>query len=140
MEITEILLSEKAIAEIDDGVWIDDIAEAPGLRLKVRGWSSQKVQSAKSFKERRTSRKERDATGAILHEAQIRIIRELVAEVILLDWDGLTEGGKPLPYSRELARKWLTSRTGDKFLGMVSDAATQVDNRLEDVAEELEKN
>lgn len=140
MEIHELLLSEKAIAEIDDGVWIDDITEAPGLRLKVRGWSSEKVQSLKSFKERRASRKERDASGNLVHAAQIRIIRELVAEVILLDWDGLTEGGKPVPYSKELARKWLTSRTGDKFLGMVSDAATQVDNRLEDVAEELEKN
>lgn len=140
MDINEILLSEKAIAEIDDGVWIDDIADAPGIRLKVRGWSSEKVQAAKSFKERRAPRKERDATGALSHAAQIRIIRELVSDVILLDWEGLTEGGKPLPYSRELARKWLTSRTGDKFLGMVSDAATQVDNRLEDAAEELEKN
>lgn len=140
MDINEILLSEKAIAEIDDGVWIEDLPEAPGIRLKVRGWSSEKVQSLKSFKERRASRKDRDVSGNLAHAAQIRIIREVVAEAILLDWDGLTEGGKPVPYSKELARKWLTSRTGDKFLGMVSDAATQVDNRLEDVAEELEKN
>ena len=140
MEINEILLDEKTIAEIDDGIWIDDITDAPGVRLKVRGWSSEKVQSLKSFKERRAPRKERDVTGNLSHAAHIRIIRELVAEVILLDWEGLTEAGKPIPYSKELARKWLTSRTGDKFLGMVSDAATQVDNRLEDVAEELEKN
>lgn len=140
MDISEILLDEKTIAAIDDGVWIDDNPEAPGLRLKVRGWSSEKVQSLKSFKERRASRKERDASGNLVHAAQIRIIREVVAEAILLDWEGLTEGGKPIPYSKELARKWLMSRTGDKFLGIVSDAATQVDNRLEDAAEELEKN
>lgn len=140
MDISEILLDEKTIAAIDDGVWIDDNPEAPGIRLKVRGWSSEKVQSLKSFKERRASRKERDASGNLVHAAQIRIIREVVAEAVLLDWEGLTEGGKPVPYSKELARKWLTSRTGDKFLGIVSEAATQVDNRLEDAAEELEKN
>lgn len=140
MDISELLLSEKAIAEIDDGIWIDDIAEAPGLKLKVRGWSSEKVMAVKSFKERRAPRKERDGSGHLTHNANIRIIRELVVEAILLDWDGLSEGGKPVPYSKDLARKWLTSRTGDKFLGMVSDAATQVDNRLEDTGEELEKN
>ena len=140
MDISDILLSEQAIAAIDDGVWIDDIPEAPGMRLKVRGWSSEKVQSLKSFKEGRAPRKERDTAGGLSHAAQVRIVRELVCEVILLDWDGLTEAGQPVPYSKDLARKWLTSRAGDKFLGMVSDAATQVDNRLEDTAEELEKN
>lgn len=140
MEIKEILLDEKALAAVDDGVWIDDIPDALGVRLKVRGWSSEKVQSVKSFKERRASRKDRDATGALSHAANIRIVRELVSEAILLDWEGITDGGKPVPYSKDLARKWLTSREGDRFLGMVSDAAKQVDFILEDSAEDLEKN
>jgi len=140
MDINEILLNEETIAKIDDGVWIDDIAEAPGLRLKVRGWSSEKVQALKSFKERRASRKERDVSGNLVHTAQIRIVREVVAEVVLLDWEGLTDAGQPIPYSKEMARKWLTSRAGDKFLGIVSEAATQADNLLEDAAEELENN
>lgn len=140
MDINEILIPQAAVEAIEDGVWIDDIIGAPGLKLKVRGLSSRKVQNYRDNRYRRVPRKDRDAQGNVKTEAVSQITRDTLSEMVLLDWEGIQQNGQAVPYSKELARKWLTDRTGDRFVGLVTDAALQVDDMQNDSAEELEKN
>lgn len=140
MEINEILIPEKAVAAVEDGHWVDDIIGAPGLKLRVRGLSSRKVQGYRDNKLRRVPRKDRDAQGNVKADMLSQVTREVLVDVVLLDWDGIKQNGKPVPYSKELAKKWLTDRTGDRLVGFVTDAALQVDDMQNDSAEDLEKN
>lgn len=140
MDINEILIPQSAVSAIEDGVWIDDIIGAPGLKLRVRGLSSRKVQNYRDTRYRRVPRKDKDAQGNLKAEAVAQITRDTLVEMVLLDWDGIKQNGQAVPYSKELARKWLTDRTGDRFVGFVTDAALQVDDMQNDSAEELEKN
>ena len=140
MDINEILIPQSAVEAIEDGVWVDDIIGAPGLKLKVRGLSSRKVQNYRDNRFRRVPRKDRDAKGNVRAEVIAQITRDTLAEAVLIDWDGIEQGGTPVPYDKELARKWITDRTGDRFVGFVTDAALQVDDMQNDSAEDLEKN
>lgn len=138
MDIKDLILSDEALDVIDNGTWVGDFYEAPGLRLLVTGLSakaSQDLLEQKHAKLRLTNR------GKPLSNAQlIRATKEVLAEVVLKDWDGLKDGGKPVPYSKELASKWIMSRTGEKFTALVLQAAQRVDAQASDFAEEVEKN
>lgn len=140
MDINEILIPETAVQAVEDGHWVDDIIGAPGLKLRVRGLSSRKVQNYRDNKLRRVARKDRDAQGNVKAEVISQITRDVLVEVVLLDWDGIKQDGKPVPYSKDLARKWLTGRTGDRLVGFVTDAALQVDDLQNETDEDLEKN
>lgn len=139
MELNEILIPQEAIDHIEDGVWIDDIMGAPDLKLKVRGLSSRKVQNYRDNKLRRVARKDRNADGSVKSDVMRQISRDVLAEVVLLDWN-ITQGGEPVPFSKETARKWMNSPTGDRLVGFATDAALQVDDLANESAEELEKN
>lgn len=140
MDINEILIPAKAVEAVEDGHWIDDIIGAPGLRLKVRGLSSRKVMAYRDNKIRRVPRKDRDSQGNIKTDTLTSITRDTAIEVVLLDWEGITNNGEAVPYNKDLARQWLSSPTGDKMLGFITDAALQVDEMKNSSAEDLEKN
>lgn len=44
MDINNLVLTDDAVATIDNGAWVGDLAGAPGVKLKVRGWGSKSVQ------------------------------------------------------------------------------------------------
>lgn len=45
--------------------------------------------------------------GKLSDEVSTQLAVEVIAEAILLDWEGITDGGKPLPYSKENAIRML---------------------------------
>lgn len=67
-----------------------------------------------------------------------QITREAAAETILVDWEGVTRDGEPLPYSKEEALKLLTARKD--FYGLVLTAAQNMDNFRVRAQKQLEKN
>lgn len=140
MDINEILIPETAIKAIEEGHWVEDIPNAPGLRLRVRGLSSRKVLGLHDLKIRKAPRTDKNADGSLKSEASLRITREVYAEAVLLEWDGITANGKPVPYSKEMAKKWLSDRSGDNFMRFVTYAANEVDELQNETAESLEKN
>lgn len=127
-------------AGIEAGQWVGDIPNMGNLRLRVRGFSSPSVVTARSRKERAVERKERRRDGGLKPEAAMRVLSETLHEVVLLDWDGITEDGKPVPYSKELAKTWLTDPNMQPFNDAVSWAAMVVDNGEADKAEEIAGN
>lgn len=74
--------------------------------------------------------------GGFKSEVTQRITREVLHEAILLEWDGLMDGDKPLTYSESLAGQLLLDPDYDEFAGAVTWAAGVVDTDNEEVAEE----
>lgn len=127
-------------AKIDGGEWVGDIQGMDDLRLKVRGLSSPVVTNLRARKERKVPRKDRLPTGQLKTDVAIRVLGEVLAEVVLLDWDGLTDNGVAIPYSKKLALKYLTEREYQTFADAVTWAANQVDGAQGEAQDELEGN
>jgi hypothetical protein len=137
MDITSF---KRDAAGIDAGQWVGDIPNTGDLRLRVRGFTSPTVVAVRSRKERAVERKDRRRDGGLKPEAAMRVLSETLCEVVLLDWDGITDGGKPVPYSKDLAKKWLSDPNMQPFADAVSWAAMVVDNGEAAKAEEIAGN
>lgn len=55
-----------------------------------------------------------------------RISRELLCETVLIGWDGITDDGKDVPYSPELARTIIMDPMNIRFANAVRWAAMQL--------------
>lgn len=118
MELSSIRQNIKAI---EAGAWVKDIPGLGDIALKVRGFSNADYA-------RRSSEL---VAGLAPHEKrdpdmQVKLARQLLLETVLIDWRGLADGGKPVPYSREQAEKLLTEPEYRDFADGVSWAAAVV--------------
>jgi hypothetical protein len=127
-------------AAVSSGQWIGDIPGMGDVQFKVRGFSSPMAIAYRSRKERSAPRSDRNRDGTLKPEASVRVISELLAEVVLLDWSGITDGGEPVLYSAELAMEWLTDPDMVFFADGVAWAAQVVDRGSAEMREDLEKN
>jgi hypothetical protein len=62
-----------------------------------------------------------------------KVLAGPVARRVLLDWRGIKDGGTDVPYSVELATKWL--REIAEFFALVEDHAGELDAFLVDQTE-----
>lgn len=126
--------------QIEAGQWVSDIPGMDDLRLRVRGLTSPTVSALRGRKQRKVSKNGRNSDGTIKSDIEMRIFGEVLFEVVLLEWDGLTDNGKPVPYDRELAKQWLTNPDYMPFADAVTWAAQLVDRGLAEQQGGLEKN
>lgn len=136
MDISKLILTDAALDIVDNGIWVGDLSGAPGVELMVTGMDRCDAVS----KEIRRGVELEIARGSDREEAAEITVRRLLSSHILKDWRGLTDGGKPLPYSRELADKFLSTRKGDALAALVIEAARRVDREANEMAAEIEKN
>jgi hypothetical protein len=136
-------LSERTIdiEKREEGAWVKDPPEWPGLELKVRGagnrdWSrlQQKLESAVPRK--------RKVDGIFLDpEDRLRIQRILLRDTALLDWRGIEDdAGNPEPFTKEAANKYLTEPRYEPFVYAVMWAANTVAEQRQDEIEDDVKN
>jgi hypothetical protein len=125
-------------AAIKAGQWVSDIPDAGDIRVRVRGLSSPVAIDARARKERSAAKKDRNRDGTIKAEPGIQIMREVLSEVILLEIEGLTEGGKPVTIER--AKAMMLDPNYEGLADIVTWAARAVDRGVADVTEEAEKN
>lgn len=137
MDISNFVLSNNALKLVNDGTWIGDLSGAPGVELMVIGLKSDDARSLMSQKEQaiRLKNKGKELTA----NQTDRIIREVLAEVVLKDWKGLKQDGKDLPYSPELAQQFLVGKGGDAFVSLVIEAANTLDSYANDLADNVKK-
>jgi hypothetical protein len=64
--------------------------------------------------------------GKVPEEIQEQIVRELIAETVLLDWGGFTEDGKEIAYSYDNALRALTENKD--FFAFVAECGNSSDN------------
>lgn len=139
MKISDINYSKEGIQAIDTGVWVDDIEGAPGVSFLVLGISSKDVQ--KSIKGKQTAARLKNRGKELTTDQLEASVFESLAEVALKDWKGLEDdNGEPIPYSKEQATSWITSREGRPLANLVLQAAQTVDARANDLVKEVSKN
>lgn len=133
MEISSIRRNAAVAAK---GMWVGDIPGMPGVELEVRGLSSLAAINCRRKLERQVEKKDRERGGGFKPEVEQRITRQVLHEAILLNWRGLTDGGKPLDYTPEFAGQLLLDPNYDVFAGAVTWAAGIADSDNTEVAEE----
>lgn len=138
MNINELVLTDEALALVDNGTWVGDLDCAPGVELLVCGFQSQEARKALEKKQALARTKNRNKP--LSADQLARCTQEVLAEVVLKGWKGLSDGKKEIAYSKELATKWLTSRNGEKFAGLVLQAAHKLDDQANDFAADVTKN
>lgn len=127
-------------ASAAQGRWVDGIPGMGDLRLKVRGLTAPVAVACRSKKERHVEKKDRERGGGIKAEVSQRITREVLHEAVLLDWENMTNGDEPVPYSSEMAGRLLLDPDFDAFAGAVSWAASVADTEAKEVEEATAKN
>lgn len=138
MDINELLTSDKALQLIDEGTWVSDFDQAPGVSLLVTGFKSKHAQAL--LLKKQTAARKASRNKPLTEEQSANLTKEVICETVLRGWKGFTSNGVELEYSPELAQKWIMSRNGEKFTSLVLSAAFKVDSEANDLAEELEKN
>lgn len=125
-------------AAISAGQWVKDIPEMGDIEIKVRGLSSPSVIAARAVKERRASKEKRNRDGSLKAEITIEIMREILAENILIDIKGLTQSGKRV--SAEKAKTFLLDPDYEPLADAVFWAAQAVDRGVAEDTEKATKN
>lgn len=97
------------INAIENGTWVGDIPNLPGVRFLVAGMESKAYRKAFS-KALRTNTTRRERASGNLEADRIQALqRELVAKHCLLDWDGVEQDdGTVVPYEPKLAHELMT--------------------------------
>ncbi|SNT19537.1 hypothetical protein [Sphingopyxis indica] len=128
-------------ADLSEGEWIDDIPDMEGVRFKVRSTNYKPFRVATAGLARRSGKKLRTDEGVVNYSITAG---KALAEHILLDWDGVTEGGKPLKFDGKKALAILTADDdfgiGETFRRGVEYAGDQVADRVAKKAEEAAGN
>jgi hypothetical protein len=117
--------------DLGEGEWVDDIPEMEGVRLKVRSTNYKPFRVATAGLARRSGKKLTTDEG--IADFTVATGKPL-AEHILVDWDGLTENGKPLKFDAKKALAILTAEDdfgiGARFRRAVEWAGDQVAERI----------
>jgi len=116
-----------------DGVWYD-IAE--GLRMRIARIGNpnyQKRFQALSKPYRRAIRR-----GTLSDEIAEKLLIQCMSETIVLDWEGLEDEGKLVPYSKDAVVAILTKYP--ELRGYINDIANELEGFQEDLTEEADEN
>lgn len=138
MELQEFFRDEKAV---EAGEWVGELTGVgDNVRFRVRGMTSKDYMNAYSRAQRRAPAKDREADRTLKLEAVQRIMADLLPEYILMDWEGITNEGKPLPYDKEKVKGWLRQPGALPLLNAIVEAAGRVDDKQAVVKSETVKN
>lgn len=123
----DILATKRDAAAVESGQWVENIPQMGDLRLKVRGFSSPTVIAARTERERNVDASGRNRDGTVKSDVGMQITREVLIDVVLMDWDNLSSNGKKLKYSVDQAAEYLTNPDFTPFADAVAWAASFVD-------------
>lgn len=138
MDINKLVLSEEALRVVDEGAWVAILVGDDIVEFKVTGLSRNR--EAQDTIRNAMEQIRKDNKRAPKEKEKESIVRRVLADIVLKDWRGITDNGEALPYSKDLAAKFLTERGGEQFASLVLDAATQIDNNSYDFIDEITKN
>lgn len=120
----------------EDGDWVGDIPECGGLRIRTKGTGNKAYLKLQDKLIQAVPRKQR--VNGLSPEDRQRIRNICLCNTCLLEWDGLTDGGVVVPYSKEKASELMTNPEWEVFQDAVAYAAgavaTQTETELEDDA------
>lgn len=131
---------ELDIVSTDDGAWIGDIPDQPGVSFKVRGTEYAPYQKALRAALMVQGRRQR-LQSQVDPERFAALQNRLTAEHLLMDWKGIeADDGTPITYDAPSALKWMTERRYRPFQRGVMHAVEVVDAGLAEHREEASGN
>jgi hypothetical protein len=114
---------------IENGTWVSDIPNLPGVRFLVAGMESKAYRKAFARALRTSTTRRERASGNLEADRIQELQRELVAKHCLLDWDGVdNDDGKPVKYDAKLAHTLMTEPEYLPFQQGVFYAINMVDS------------
>lgn len=130
------------------GVWFDsdDMADILGVdvdsaaRIKIARAGNQKATKLSRKLMRETYGKRRLDPDKVAEElmSDPTIRHQVLAEAIIVDWKGFTNGGEPYPYTVDNALEWL--KASSDFEAMVNDFSGRTQRYRDEDIEDAEKN
>ena len=119
----------KTDASKEDGTWYE---VAPGVRFKLRRMGGRNSHMTKQYSVAAYKPYARKVeAGLITPEEELELAIGLLANIIIVDWEGIIADDQPLTYSKENATKLL--RSMPDLADKLSDFATDKDNYIETV-------
>lgn len=116
-----------------EGVWYD-IADDLKMKIaRIGNPNYQKRLQILSKPYRRAMRR-----GTLSDEVAEKLLIQCMAETIVLDWEGVEENGKEIPYSKEAAIDILTKYP--ELKSYIYDIANELEGFQEEENEEAEEN
>lgn len=112
----------------EEGAWVSEIPELPGVRLKVRGSDCAEARRLRNSLIEELPRAQRIRARVDLVDMD-KINTAILHRVLLLDWDGIEdeqEPPQPIPYSKDQALEYLTNPRFSVFRSGVLWAANVV--------------
>lgn len=131
----DLLELKRHLPSIEGGRWVDkrEVKDLNDLRVKARGSSSRVVREVYAAKERDAAE---DLKGDKRNETLERIGKETLAEVGLVDIEGLTTDGEPVPVDE--VRKMILMPEFQPLADLISRCALVVERtreaQLKDIA------
>ncbi len=124
----DLLELKRHLPSIEGGRWVDkrEVKDLNDLRVKARGSSSRVVREVYAAKEREAAE---DLKGDKRNETLERIGKETLAEVGLVDIEGLTADGKPVPVDE--VRKMILMPEFQPLADLISRCALVVERTRE---------
>lgn len=112
------------LGKTEAGVWIGDIPDMGGVRLKVRPISNPDYRQLYGRLVDATPRHLKRGGQVVDYQTKADIAGRCLADTVLLDWEGIEgDDGKPLEYDPELAKQYLINPEYAAFRDAVSWAA-----------------
>lgn len=93
--------------KIEKGAWVENIPGLGDIRLKVRGYNNsdwRRIQRERTLAVPRS----KWVNGRITTAEEDHIEAICLRDAGILDWENVTQGGAPVPYSKDAAEKFLT--------------------------------
>jgi hypothetical protein len=125
---------------IEQGGWVDNIPNLPGIRIKARGTNNSDYRILEARLVREIPLGER--VEGVSPTEQDRIAGRLLLETVVLDVEGLTEddGKTPLKYTREIGEQLLLDPDYRTFQAGAAHAGAVIAARRKTVADVETKN
>ncbi len=128
MDLSELRLDK---SKKEDGVWLNLDEETS---VRVRYMKSQ--EALRKHGELRAAYGKRGKRGNLTPSEEEAIAKEVVAQAVIVDWEGITDQGEEFPYSEDNARRLVEEY--ELFRDFVCDAAVDEENFREEEAYEEE--
>lgn len=105
-------------ARAEQGAWVGDIRDMPGVRFKARGFNNKDDKKVQE-KELEKIPKRRRLRGNVSDEEQRVILNARIKAGLIIDWDGIVgDDDQPIPFSAETLEMFLV----DPDYGKLRDA------------------
>jgi len=116
-----------------EGAWADYRDESKVKIARIGNPNFVRVHAARMKPYLRQQR-----NGTLDDELETKVLCDVLAETVLLDWEGFTTGGKALKYSKEAAKDLLAKHVD--FRNEVVDLATTEEIFRDNLQEDSTKN